>query len=300
MSGRGRWAAGALLLVGLALLVAPGGPARADITGCSVSSPGISFTSYDLIGQSAVTLAGDLDVTCTGTGSGANNVVTVDLGTGSGACVSRTMTDGGSNSLTYNIYTTSGYATVWCGAITQSYSFVFGASPQTYTFTMYARADAGQNVAPLSYVDNVTASASWFGGSSNGNVSVTETAPATCSASASSLDFGSYTGAASIASATIDITCSQTSLYSVALGGGSSLTGTTRRLAGPSSSFIGFDLFSDASRTVPWGDDTALGTSVSGTGNGTTQQLTVYGRTIAGPAPRPGSYSDTVVVTVSY
>jgi outer membrane usher protein len=49
-----------------------------------------------------------------------------------------------------------------------------------------------------------------------------------------------------------------------------------------------------------WGDGTALGATVAGTGTGSAQTFTVYGQTLAGTAPTPGSYSDTVVVTATY
>ncbi|WP_409528142.1 spore coat protein U domain-containing protein [Rhizobium sp.] len=39
---------------------------------------------------------------------------------------------------------------------------------------------------------------------------------------------------------------------------------------------------------------------VTGTGTGSPQTLTVYGRVPAQNTPAPGTYSDTVVVTVSY
>ncbi len=58
----------------------------------------------------------------------------------------------------------------------------------------------------------------------------------------------------------------------------------------------------DASRTSPWGDGTQ-GTSTytaSGTGLNGTHVITVYGRIAAGANPVPGSYSDTLTVTLTY
>jgi spore coat protein U-like protein len=280
--------------------VAPIEQARADITGCSMLSGGIAFSDYDLLTQDAVANYGDLDVTCTGTGSGVNNVVTVDLGSGPGSCMTRTLTKVGST-LDYNIYTDSNHTSVWCAPTTQPYEFIFGASPQTHSFRMYGQTAAGQAVAPGAYSATVPVSITWpGGGSTSGDFLVTQSAPATCSVSASAMNFGNYAGAATNATATLTITCSLNSSYNVSLGGGENLSGTTRRMAGPATSLIGFNLYSDAAHTTSWGDDTALGAVVSGTGSGSAQPLTVYGRTTAGALPVPGSYSDTVVVTVTY
>jgi spore coat protein U-like protein len=39
---------------------------------------------------------------------------------------------------------------------------------------------------------------------------------------------------------------------------------------------------------------------VSGTGTGLTQTLTVYGRVAPQTTPKPGTYSDTIIATVTY
>jgi spore coat protein U-like protein len=58
-------------------------------------------------------------------------------------------------------------------------------------------------------------------------------------------------------------------------------------------------MYSDAARTVNWGNTPATDT-VSGTGNGSAQSLTVYGRVPTQATPAPASYSDTVTVTINY
>ena len=56
---------------------------------------------------------------------------------------------------------------------------------------------------------------------------------------------------------------------------------------------VAYQIYSDASRT------TVLNT-LSGTGTGTAQAVTVYGRVPAQTAPPPGSYRDIVTVTVAF
>ena len=290
----------AWVLVATFALIALLSPVQADITDCNVSSTGIVFSEYDLVNKAAVANSGELDVTCTGTGSGANNIVTVDLSTGSGSCVTRTLQNG-EDVLAYNIYTTPGHSTAWCAPITQSHAFAFGASPQTHTFTLSGLVASGQNVPPGTFSDSLVASLSWPGGAgTTGAVPVTQSAPASCSVSATTLEFGTYSGVSTNATASLEIICSMESAYSVALGAGNNLDGTLRRMAGPSSSFVGYSLFSDPAHTSAWGDGSALGVTAGGTGSGTSQSLTVYGQTSAGPMPIPGSYTDTVVVTLTY
>jgi spore coat protein U-like protein len=62
---------------------------------------------------------------------------------------------------------------------------------------------------------------------------------------------------------------------------------------------VTYTLYSNAGRTTV-SDDIGTGGAVSGTGSGSTQSLTAYGRIPLQTTPAPGTYSDTIVVTVSY
>jgi len=66
-----------------------------------------------------------------------------------------------------------------------------------------------------------------------------------------------------------------------------------------SSANLTYGLYRDAARTLPWGSTVGTNTT-SGTGTGVTQTQTVYGRAAAQTTPPPGTYSDSVVVTVGY
>jgi spore coat protein U-like protein len=55
----------------------------------------------------------------------------------------------------------------------------------------------------------------------------------------------------------------------------------------------------DSGRATPWGDSVGVNT-MAATGSGLVQSFTVYGRVPAQNTPSPGSYSDTVVLTISY
>jgi spore coat protein U-like protein len=69
-------------------------------------------------------------------------------------------------------------------------------------------------------------------------------------------------------------------------------------MTGPSASGLSYFLYSDSGRTTNWGNVT--GSWVSGTGTGTAQNLTVYGRIPASQSALIGSYADTVTVTITF
>jgi spore coat protein U-like protein len=58
-------------------------------------------------------------------------------------------------------------------------------------------------------------------------------------------------------------------------------------------------LYSNAGRTTVWGNTVGTDT-VAGTGTGATQSLTVYGRVPVQSTPGAGTYTDTVITTVTY
>ncbi len=133
---------------------------------------------------------------------------------------------------------------------------------------------------------------------------------AACSVSASGITFGELTsGVPKQSSGTISVTCQTGVPYRVAMNGGSNPQGTPlfRTMKHASlNEFIGYQLFKDSALTQEWGDTGAgnlfpVGTPVSGTGTGSAQQLTVFGLQNGFlNTASPGSYSDTVLVTVLF
>lgn len=69
-------------------------------------------------------------------------------------------------------------------------------------------------------------------------------------------------------------------------------------MTGPASALLPYALYQDGAHTTNWGD--MGGATVAGTGNGSAQTLTVYGQIAAGQYVAPGSYTDTITVTVAY
>jgi spore coat protein U-like protein len=289
-----------------ALLLAPG-RAEAAITSCSVSTSGVAFSPYNGQTKSAVDGTGTITVTCSGSGS--NNAAALHITGGSAnSCTARVMKNG-VNDLGYQIYRDAARTSNFCaGTDRLNLSFTFAGVPVTQTITMYGRVASMQNPAYTTtpYTDSLTVTLRQ-GTTSSGAVlgvttpSISGSVAANCTVSAGSLGFGTYnTTTAATATATVTVNCSNGASYQVGLGGGSNLNGSTRRMAGPAGARLSYDLYSNSGRTIAWGDGTALGAKVSGTGSGASQGLVVYGRIPAGQLPTPGSYADSVVVTVDY
>lgn len=122
-------------------------------------------------------------------------------------------------------------------------------------------------------------------------------------ASANDLDFGShgFLNANIDATTTLGIQCTASTPYDVGLsaGSGGGATVSTRLMTGPGSATIGYSLYKDSGRTVVWGD-TGSPDVLVGTGNGSIQSLTVYGRVPGQPTPIAGNYIDTVTVTLTF
>ena len=121
-----------------------------------------------------------------------------------------------------------------------------------------------------------------------------------CVVSATALAFNNYTGAVNNATSTVNVTCSNTTTYTVGLSAGLATGATvTARKMQSGANLLPSALYSDNTMTTNWGNTLATNW-VSGTGNGAAQPLTVYGQIAAGLYVNPGTYNDTITVTVTY
>ncbi len=125
-------------------------------------------------------------------------------------------------------------------------------------------------------------------------------AAATCTVSATAVAFGNYTGAIVDVTGTITVNCSRGAAYDVGLNAGTATgaTITNRSMTGPAGALLGYGLYSNSTHTTNWGN-TAATNWVTGTGSGANQVITVYAQLPAGRYVAPGSYTDTITVTVS-
>jgi spore coat protein U-like protein len=132
-------------------------------------------------------------------------------------------------------------------------------------------------------------------------IGITSTVQATCLNAVTPLAFGTYTGAILHAAATVTVTCTNTTTYTVGLDPGvtAGATVTTRQMKN-ATFLLNYGLFTDAAWTINWGNIGGAGGWVSGTGTGSAQVLTVYGQIVAGQYVTPGAYADTITATVTY
>lgn len=140
-----------------------------------------------------------------------------------------------------------------------------------------------------------------------GNLQVSATVVSACVVSGATLSFGTNIDptAASVpldASATMTVQCTSTTPYAVSLDAGANAGGLGNfgaRAIKNGSHTLGYQLYLDAIRSIVWGNGTSSSV-LPGTGTGSNQSLTIYGRlpTLVGAVP--GNYTDTVTVTVTY
>lgn len=268
-------------LIVTALLTLAGAAQHAVGQSCSLTITTLSFGTYSGV-QLNGTAAGT--VTCNG---GWN--IPLNAGTGAGATLTvRRMTGPGGALLNYSLYTDAARTINWGNTTSNEISGTGNAN-----ITVYGRIAAGQQVAPGTYVDTVSSATTSF--------TVMAIIQATCTIAANPLNFGNYAGALIDSSTIISVTCTKSANYSLGLSSGlsSGATVTTRKMTGPSSSLLNYKLFRDSGYTANWGNTVGTDT-VAGTGNGTSQTVTVYGRVPANQFVRPGSYTDTIVATLSY
>ncbi|MDR5764458.1 MULTISPECIES: spore coat U domain-containing protein [Caballeronia] len=150
----------------------------------------------------------------------------------------------------------------------------------------------------------VVASPNAMAASKSATFDVTLTVQDDCSIAANPLNFGS-TGVISNnldQTTTLSVTCTKGTAYSVALDAGTANGSTVadRKMsnaAGDAS--VEFNLYRDTARTQVWGN-TVDSDTVAGTGDGSNQSITVYGRVPSQDTPAAGTYSSTITATLVF
>ncbi len=297
---------------------------------CSWSVDNVAFGVADVLGGGAVDVTSTVNIDCSGGLASLVVRACPNIGAGSGGATSSTRhMSNGSNLLNYQLYQDAARTTVWGSSL-----WGFADPPPTLTVplgllgsgslttTLYARLPGGQSTAPaLSYLSSfsgVNARLNWtfcllvicpacsssMEGSSDTTFTVSATVASNCLVSATTLDFGS-TGVlnANVDSTnTISVTCTNGTPWNASLSAGSGVGGTValRKMTGPGGATIDYTIYRNAGRTEVWGDGTSGTFTLSGTGTGLAQAQTGYGRVPAQSTPAAATYTDTVVVTITY
>ncbi len=144
----------AAALLGAALLAAPAGAAQ-----CSVQASAVDFGVYDPFALTPTDSVGTITVQCSGF-TGESIAYRISIGTGSsGVFAPRTMTDGTTWRLTYNLYTGASRTLIWgdgtgsSRAVSDGYALPGRGISRSYP--VYGRIPGRQNVAPGAYADTL-------------------------------------------------------------------------------------------------------------------------------------------------
>lgn len=123
-----------------------------------------------------------------------------------------------------------------------------------------------------------------------------------------SISFGNYNDLANLidgrsfgsaGGSSFGLQCSLGTAYSIALNAGQNASGGQRRMIN-AGAYVAYNLYQNSGRSLPWGDGGATGSVLSGTGTGNNEEVIVYGRVPSQTTPSPGTYTDTVQVTIAW
>ncbi|WP_363799605.1 spore coat U domain-containing protein [Lysobacter firmicutimachus] len=258
---------------------------------------------------------------------------------GGGTLNPRRMINSFGDPLQMQLYTDAGRSAIWGARgnatvpnflpLQFNYSVPVLGGNQTLTATLYGRIPAQSGLNAGTYLNRFTAAAdtkiefrydevllgnatmptSCTAGGSAGTSSsfpftVNGSVPNACTLTPKpvpALGFGSTPGfiTGNIDQTTsIGLVCTGRTPWQIGLNNGLHASGNVRRMANGSGQFVPYELYRDGGRSQRWGN-TLNSDTLSGTGSGTGQSLTVYGR-VAPQTATVGSYSDTITVLVTY
>lgn len=138
------------------------------------------------------------------------------------------------------------------------------------------------------------------GGTDTGTLTVTATVTSNCSVTGGTLAFGTY-----VSGQTTDLDAQGSISYANCAAGtltfeldnGANANGTERRMKS-GNNFLVYQIFKTGARSTRWGAGTeAVQVNLLQSGNG---NVTVYGRIPGNQSVAPGSYTDTVTVTLTF
>lgn len=120
-----------------------------------------------------------------------------------------------------------------------------------------------------------------------------------CTVSTTSLNFGvidplAGQGVASTSTVTVDCTTAASYTLSASAGNGA----FDQRYLNDGQHQLSYNVYTDSGHTQVFGDGSGISATLSG--SGTTGSFTLYGYLPGQPTAVPGSYADSLVVTVTY
>ena len=267
---------------------------------CSMSSSGVNFG--DVMGQTLSSM-GAIVLRCTGNGTVG---YTISLTTGLSGIYGLRQMSNGTDMLGYNLYAESSLATIWGvgtgGSQVVAGKIQMGGNLVVITVVpIFARLPVQRAPSPGSYTDTIVASLHYPGNTVQTAFQVTAHVAGTCTVAATDLLFGDYTQAQLDGQSSISVGCTNLTPWNLGLNQGTSpgATVTTRKMTGPGGTSLSYRLDQDPARSVNWGNTVGTDT-MPGTGTGSAQIVTVYGRIPPSQTPVAGGYRDMITATLTF
>jgi spore coat protein U-like protein len=305
-------------------------PTSAKALTCSATVTNVDFGAPNLLSSAPTDTLATITIICTALPAGTvvEMCPSIDDGTGGSSGQTRYMTGTGhKTSLAYGLYQDASHIVPWGSLANPQLGTVppiilsSATGTATATRTLYARLLGGQAVAAAgsyqsdfegaetpftwaAFLSPPTNSCIGFIGTHviHPEFDVIASPGPSCNLTTTDLPFpatGTLTNGVS-GQATIGVICTTQAPYSISLGNGQNGTSpTARKMKSPSGQTVTYGLFRDNAHTLPWGSS-ASGQAVSGVGIGASEGFTVYGFVPAQTTPSSGTYSDQIVVTVTY
>lgn len=252
-----------------------------------------------------------------------------------GSFAPRTVVNASNDRMAYQVYQDAGRTTIWGTLGNASYpprvwntsiGILSNGAQVTGSLNVYGRVPAGQStLSPGSYAGSLSTSLTYSyneallsigtppgacnGGGTGGpftaagpTMNVTASVAARCTfGTATDLLFGNVPGLLTVATdqtSLLRVTCTNRAPFQLGLDNGANASGAQRRM-GSAGQYVNYELYRDSARTQRWGN-TLNSDTYAGTGSGSEQTVTVYGRVPPQAAAMAGTYSDLITVTVTY
>ena len=293
------------------------GAAQAFAQSCTVSPESLNFGSIVTLSSGNTDISGTITLSCPSLALGSfAAVVSADIGTGGSSGTVRQMANGSSR-LNYQLYRDPARTSVFSsngsplggGPIERSgSSLLFGSSVD---IPFYGRVFGNQSgVSSGSYASYVVIRVDYSNcgllfcndGTAFLILDVVAYVSKQCSVSASDINFGSRGALATNVNANgrLDVLCTPGTDFAISLSNGQNGTSANdRKMRSPAGGTVDYNLYRTPDYTAVWGSSLSTDT-LSGSGSGTTDAYTVFGRVPAQPTPAAGVYSDTIIVTLTY
>jgi spore coat protein U-like protein len=290
VGARKRRSFNSLLVVVVSLVLFP--PVARAVS-CTVSVPSVNFGSLPGPG----TLPGSIPITVV-CPSGMTFYVGNDAGQNALGNYGWRLAGPSSNFISYGLYQDSARTVLSGGTIGYDEASAVGTGSSQIVY-LYPKTLAHTSI-PGTYTDSVQIRVTVSGTLVTAQMAITATVTSTCAVSANALNFGNYSGAQIDTTTVVTVTCTNSTAWYVNMNDGQqSGSGYVPQMVGPGGALLSYSKFRDTARTLYWGN-TYNYDGVGGTGTGLAQPLTAYARLFGGAYVRPGAYSDTISVTVTY